>query len=247
MEEKCCRKKIVSSGIVQKETLAWLADVFSKARVQHKAVIVFMHHGVLEHYPKNKAYMPHYVLENNNEVASFFAKNGVRLVFTGHFHAQDITQKKFAEYKAALYDIETGSLITTPCAYRTVTIRNDQVAEIRSATVESIAGVNNFPEYKKKFIYDATCVIAEKELKKFHMNAHDRACIEPQIAGAYMAHLRGDEVMPPQPVSNRGMGIIGRMITAYQKGRIIAWWNDLPPADNSIDVNLKNGELVPHK
>jgi len=47
-------------------------------------------------------------------------KAGIRLIFTGHYHANDIVE--FTNDGKTLYDIQTGSLVTPPYSYRIMTL-----------------------------------------------------------------------------------------------------------------------------
>ena len=46
---------------------------------------------------------------------------GLRIMFTGHYHANDITSR--IDGDKTLYDIETGSMVTAPIPYRIITIK----------------------------------------------------------------------------------------------------------------------------
>ena len=45
---------------------------------------------------------------------------GIRLIFTGHYHANDIVD--FTNEGKTLTEIQTGSLVTPPCPYRIMTL-----------------------------------------------------------------------------------------------------------------------------
>nr|MCR5484635.1 hypothetical protein [Clostridiales bacterium] len=69
-------------------------------------------------------------------LATLLADSGVKYVFTGHLHANDITSSRSLKGNV-IYDIQTGALITAPCAYRTVTF-SDSGVEIKSEYVKKI-------------------------------------------------------------------------------------------------------------
>ncbi len=73
-------------------TYKWIEDRLAEAAKANKAVIVMMHHGVVEHYPGQAKNYPEYLVDNYKEVGRMFAAYNVRMVFTGHYHAQNIAE-----------------------------------------------------------------------------------------------------------------------------------------------------------
>lgn len=75
-------------------------------------------------------------LTNWQEAANKLADAGVDLIFTGHMHAQAVT-----EYTSPggnkITDVQTGCFVGCPCAYRKVTFKeSNTVADIKSYTIE---------------------------------------------------------------------------------------------------------------
>lgn len=67
------------------------------------------------------------------KTAQTFADAGLDLIFTGHMHAQAITDYTTPKGNT-ITDVQTGSFVGCPCAYRKITI-NDDKAEIKSFTI----------------------------------------------------------------------------------------------------------------
>ena len=65
--------------------------------------------------------------------ANQFADAGLDLIFTGHMHAQAVTEY-VTENGNKITDVQTGCFVGCPCAYRKVTIK-DSTADIRSYTI----------------------------------------------------------------------------------------------------------------
>lgn len=65
--------------------------------------------------------------------ANQFADAGLDLIFTGHMHAQAVTEY-VTENGNKITDVQTGCFVGCPCAYRKVTI-NDSTADIKSYTI----------------------------------------------------------------------------------------------------------------
>jgi hypothetical protein len=68
-----------------------------------------MHHSLMDHHP-----LVHegFTLEDDAALRELFASLGVRLVLTGHIHAQDISRRPTAA--APIYDIATSALSVYP-------------------------------------------------------------------------------------------------------------------------------------
>lgn len=62
-----------------------------------------------------------------------FADAGLDLIFTGHMHAQAVTEY-VTENGNKITDVQTGCFVGCPCAYRKVTIK-DSTADIKSYTI----------------------------------------------------------------------------------------------------------------
>ncbi|MBU2455784.1 MAG: metallophosphoesterase, partial [Proteobacteria bacterium] len=133
----------VTDGAFSVQTLEWIETQLILAKKQKKAVIAFLHHGITEHYPANEKYYGQYVVDQSDAVSRLFAAYDVHLVFTGHFHAQDITKKTFPDSDDFVFDIETGSLVTAPCPYRIVQFSNGHTASIKSSFIEKIPSREN--------------------------------------------------------------------------------------------------------
>lgn len=65
--------------------------------------------------------------------ANQFADAGLDLIFTGHMHAQAVTEY-VTENGNKITDVQTGCFVGCPCAYRKVTIK-DSAADIKSYTI----------------------------------------------------------------------------------------------------------------
>ena len=76
-----------------------------------------MHHGLVEHMLYQSTLMPDYLIDDWKNNAEILADSGLKVIFTGHFHSNDITL--LTTHKGnKIYDIETGSLAGYPFPYR---------------------------------------------------------------------------------------------------------------------------------
>jgi 3',5'-cyclic AMP phosphodiesterase CpdA len=234
----------LTDGAFSASTLAWIESQLILAKKENKAVLAFMHHGIMEHYPANEKFYGQYLVDDAETVSALLAAYGVRLVFTGHYHAQDVTKKEFKDSGEFIFDIETGSLATAPCPYRVVEIRNGHRAVIKSVFIDAIPSMKDkFAGYARDFVFNGTITMANASLDKYWVSKKQQPLITGQVAQAYCAHLRGDEKKPDPVINPEGFGIWLRFIAWMQKDLIDGWWTDLPPQDNDLTIDLATGAV----
>jgi len=228
-------------GAYAPQTFPWIERMLMRSIKEGKAVIVFQHHGILEHYPYNKKFYSDYMVDDFERDGNMLSRFGVDLVFSGHFHAQDITSKTFDNPRRVIYDIETGSLVTAPCPYRLVAIDANQKAVIESRFITAIPSrPDDFTAYAADYVYNMTIKLADAKLTGYKVNEPDRNKINPQVARAYMSHLNGDEKMRAV-IDTDGLGWWAKFVMFMQANLLYGWTTDLPPADNRLIIDLAAG------
>jgi len=234
------KEEFSEAGGIYPRTLEWIKKVLARAKEQKKAVIAMMHHGLLEHYRGNKKFYGSYIIEDNEKISSLLMEHGVNVVFTGHFHSQDIALKKAqGNY---LYDIETGSLVTYPCPFRIVTIDSNQRMEIRSKSITATATHTTFfLEHAFAQSYNAAEQLAMKTLKKWWISQKDAELLAPQIVNAFTAHGTGNEEKPGDILNLQGVGLWGRIVMLFKKPLLEGLWEQSPPPDNNLSIDLETG------
>lgn len=240
--ENTMDKAPIVSGIFYDETLSWIEEILIKANEEGNAVMAVMHHGIVEHYKGNEKYYSEYLLDNYKKIGEMLAFYNVRLVFTGHYHANDITFHKYDNGKF-LYDVETGSLLTYPSPYRFVSITNGN-ADIRTMHVENIPSMTNFKEYAKEYTKNGVETLARGIMNSYKVKEKDQDLLVPYVGNVFIAHYKGDEQAPSleEQLPKFGeLGIMGKLILLNRKELILGLWNDLAPSDNDVVLNLKNG------
>ena len=206
------------------------------ARQQGKSVIAFMHHGVTEHYTGQSLAHSEYLIDGWRNVSKTLADEGLKLVFTGHYHASDITRTVRDDEGPSLLDVETGSLVTYPSPMRIVSLHNDR-ASIHTEYVTRITYNTNrmpFPQYARKYLRDGILAMAELSLMKdFGLSMAEAALVAPHLADGFMAHYAGDEQITPQAeVFIQALIQSGDPTKSYLGMMLESLWTDLPPADN---------------
>ncbi|MDD9301195.1 MAG: metallophosphoesterase [Desulfobacter sp.] len=232
----------ITGGAFSKQTLAWIEAQLIEAKQENKAVIIIQHHGIMAHYPSNKKFYGEYIVDEDEAVASLFAAYHVPMVFTGHFHAQDITRKQVKDQY--IFDIETGSLVTAPCPYRKIELSQGYRAQITSQSIGAIPSMGKgFAAHADQYVTEGTKKLADKALAKYKVSQDQSDLINHQIAKAYMAHLKGDEIMPGTYLDTEEFGLWLKFIAWMQKDLIHGWWFDLPPQDNNLVIHLDTGKV----
>ena len=235
-----------TDGRFSQETVGWLEMVLQQSIKQRKSVIALMHHGVVEHFSSQEKHYGEYIIDDYENVSEMLALYNVRLVFTGHFHAQDIARFSTGEDKF-LFDIETGSLVTYPSPVRYVQIGKDQRMVVRSHFIQSLPSLEregiDFPSYSEEFVREGIISIAVGIMKDLGVRPEEAERISPRVADAVVAHYLGDETFPGgEMLPKKNIGLVGRMVISNRRDLVEGLWNDPPPADNNIAIDLTTGE-----
>lgn len=238
----------VTGGRFSPETLAWITGMLEEAAAGGKSVIAAMHHGILEHYAGQKKFHSEYVIDDYQTVSRLFAEYGVRLVFTGHYHAQDVTAGRWDTEAGPrfLFDIETGSLVTPPNPFRLVEITADQRLIVESRFIDSIPSrPSGFLAYAEDYLATGLEEVVFATLRGYRVSRRSSRIVAPQVTAAIAAHYAGDETPPSVLLDLKGVGLWGRFVARTQRYFLEGLWNDLEPPDNELAIDLKYGTWEP--
>lgn len=139
-------------GCLDTQQFDWLQQTL--AEVKDELVLVMIHHNVIEHLPgqNSNPLGRRYMLDNAPQLLELLQQYGVKLIFTGHLHVQDIAQWQ------GIYEITTGSLVSYPHPYRVIQISsNDQnqlTIKIESDFVTAVPNWPNLPETSRQWMSD---------------------------------------------------------------------------------------------
>jgi hypothetical protein len=228
-----------AKGAINPLTLAWVQEKMVEANENNITVLAMMHYGILEHYTGQKNLEPLISKSNDNAVALMNA--GIRLIFTGHYHASDIVD--FANEGKTLTDIQTGSLVTPPYSYRIMRL-DDNFINIDTRRVTyvrtGIHGYMNFLKYSDViftsrinsfFMYYGSYL-----QKVYGIPVEQLPLAVPFLTKAFKAYFAGDERL--NPVEREKIEVLGQSVpTALPL--LNSWWTDLSPRDNKIHIMLK--------
>lgn len=227
----------VTNGAFSPETLLWIETIAAEAHQKGKRMIAFMHHGIVEHYKGQNRFYGEYLVDDYKKISKKFANLGINVVFTGHYHSQDITLRQMSNGNF-IYDIQTGSLVTYPCPVREVRTQNNMM-HVSSIFIDKIAShPTGFIDFSKEYVHSGIAGIAEKTLISYKLKPEEAAKLSGQVADAFLAHYEGDETVPEQYLDLDGVGLWGRMIILFKRKLIVGLYNDLPPEDNDVIFSL---------
>ncbi len=228
----------VGGKLTQSEEV-WLEGVLDKASRQGNAVIVMEHHGIVEHWDGQSKLHPDYLVQDYKHVGQLLASYQVRLAFSGHYHAQDITAGDFGQY-GSLTDIETGSLITPPCPIRFCTIANNNLTVQSMTIIDKLRPGTDFAKQGQDFVTKTIYDEAITTLKKYFVSGSDADIIANAVCAAFNAHYSGDENASLRPAFDENkLSLWGRIVYSQEKYVLDGLWKDLPPADNNCTISLK--------
>lgn len=113
--------------------MQWALDEIRKAHESGNYIFAIMHYPLLPFSPVMRL-IDDAKITDWEKRATEFANAGLDLIFTGHMHAQAVTDYTTAEGNTVT-DVQTGCFVGCPCAYRKVTFCDDKV-NIESFTIE---------------------------------------------------------------------------------------------------------------
>ena len=143
-------------GMISDDLLDWIKTQLGKCEQAGVTVIAGMHHPLLTHNTTSETEFitdrvqiqsgdSGYTADVNNTLVKTLADAGLRWVFTGHMHENDIASYTTASGNT-IYDLETGGLVAYPAPYRMVeatrTQNDDKIEEeleVSSVSVEQAA------------------------------------------------------------------------------------------------------------
>ena len=230
----------IVSGEIKEETMGWIEEKLQYARENNITVLSMMHHGIVEHYIGEQQLDYGYVTDNYLTDGPRLLAKGLKVMFTGHYHANDIAMLG-SESGDVLFDIETGSLVTPPSPFRIITL-SDNGMDINTKRITSVNCTIplgfSFTRYSDQFLITHLDVYFAAYLNGIYGVPEDVAAyIAPQFRNAMMAHYAGDEKI--KPTDQAADDWIGTNVSPILGGALQSLWYDLPPADNQLKISIK--------
>ncbi len=234
-----------AGGMFSARTLEWIEGVLSRAARENVAVLAMMHHGVVEHFKGQERYFGDYLVKDWRDVSALLAAYHVRVVFTGHFHAQNIALKEW-ENGRFLYDVETGSLVTDPDPVRDIEIDLAQRMVIHSSFITSLpsfaATGRDFRDFSRANLREGIRANSYKLLRRYLVPSEEAALLSGQIAEAFAAHFEGDgRFVGTEKLKRTGLSFMGSIIVASRGDLVEGLWDKVGPPDNDVAIDLSTG------
>lgn len=223
-------------GLIKEGTMTWIQDKLAEAKKKNITVLAMMHHGIMEHYTGQNDLDPGYVTDNWQTNADKLIDAGLRVLFTGHYHANDITSR--AKGDNILFDIETGSLVTPPSPFRMISMNpNSMNIETKHITSIDVPGLD-FVTYSNLFLTGHLDGIFTYLLSHspYYVPPATAASIAPLYRNALMAHYAGDEHITPaeQAQDDYVTGLSAQLGIVLHN-----FWTDLSPSDNQYILDMR--------
>ena len=226
-----------TGGKLSESTLNWALSQARAAIDAGRRPIGMMHHGIDSHTAVQPQFFPEYLVDNYQTVSQKLADAGIGLVFTGHFHSQDVSVIETSN-KKKLYDMETGSLLTYPSPIRFVTLDGADVT-YSSTPIESVSGIANFTTYSQNYLMQGLEALVPGMLKAVNSSLTDKTATDTAnteipgsgglTVGKFMAAC-----MAKHYVGNETPGDYKAIITALQS------YNSGDEATNALYKTLGN-------
>lgn len=192
-----------TGGAFSNETLNWVLGQIKAAVQAGRRPIGMMHHGLVPHTAVQPVMFSEYLVKDYQTVAATLADAGMNVVFTGHFHSQDVSSIT-TDKGNVLYDVETGSLVTSPCPIRYVTLAEDSFSYTTDHVTE-VAGYGNFQQHAADFLQTGmtglVSALLPNALQALGMtDAQIEAlcqnnALKSLLVGGFIAHYAGDETI----------------------------------------------------
>lgn len=225
----------VTAGRIRPQTMQWARSILRDAKEKGITVLGMMHHGLVEHLPYQSAFFSDYLVEEWEHHAEILADAGMRLIFTGHFHANDITRYTSPSGNN-IYDIETASLAQYPFAWRIMTLDGDCL-RVDSRFVTSLPDNDHLEEESRQRLETVGRRVAEARLKGLGFPLPDEllSVLTDLVVKLYLMHVRGDET--PDPELLRAVRTFASLLG--NEADMSEFSFDFPPEDNRVAIRLK--------
>ncbi|OJV37828.1 MAG: hypothetical protein BGO33_07740 [Bacteroidia bacterium 43-41] len=224
----------VSGGRIISSTMDWALDILREAKAKNITVLGMMHHGLVEHMPYQSAFFAEYLIEEWKKNAGILADAGLKVMFTGHFHSNDISLFTSPSGNT-IYDVETASLAVYPFAYRTMELVDGKLS-IDTHFVTSVSGNPELAAQSRSRLETITLRVAKNRIKNLGISfpVQTEDVLIKLIAKMNLMHVRGDEA-PDEEMKEairEFAGLLGSEETDSD------FQLDFPPADNRLVIDL---------
>lgn len=227
--------KSITGGRLLPETMDWAIDILEEAKDKGIIVMGMMHHGLVEHLPYQATFFPQYLIDDWEKNADILADAGLKVVFTGHFHANDITMRTSSAGNV-IYDVETASLAQYPFAYRLIELA-DSGLSINTRFVTSLPNNPDLAEIYRDKLETISRRIIKKRLEDLGIPMSQGAIesLTDMIVELSLNHVKGDEKMVPE--MKKAIRSFAEQLESEID--VDSFSLDFPPEDNHVVIPLE--------
>lgn len=229
-------------GRIRQETMQWIKVQMEEAKKNNITVLGLMHHNLIKHFDRQTEITPTALIDNWEAHADSLANWGLKIMFTGHNHANDITVRD--RPGGTIYDIQTGTIVSSTSPYRLCILKNKELSistnYITSIPV-SIPGNLSFTEYAHKDVSDALEKLFANVILAspvFNIPPELRPVVAPIASRAFVSYLTGDEKL--LPYEKQKINYLKNILPEpdYTINAIQSLWTDLEPKDIKWHIKL---------
>ena len=112
-----------TGGNITPGLMAWALAEMADAKSRGETVIGMTHHSIVEHFDIEPSMFYGFIMDNWLETAETLADAGMKYVFTGHMHMNNIAAQT-SDSGNTIYDCQTASLTGFPNSFREVRFDN---------------------------------------------------------------------------------------------------------------------------
>ena len=258
----------ITAGSLSNKQQKWINKQIQDAKNKKMIVLGMMHHGIVPHFSTEPKMFKGFVIEKYDVLQKKFSKRGLQVMFTGHFHSQDIAGQYFEKDRYML-DIETGSLVSDPIPIRFVELTPDrQALKINSQRITDVAystpEFKTFADYakynqaagaKQLFLQLATGLFLQQnpnptDPKQAAIAATNLAATKIEgipiidlFQQATKAHYQGDEAIDEKTKERiQLLANSNEPVPKLMGENMLAMAVDTPPVDNNLTIDLRTGK-----
>lgn len=145
--ELCTGKKYLEGDL-----LNWVNSQVKECTAAGDIPLLMMHYDLIEKYDMQSTIMGGNFLDGGEKLAESFADLGVRYIFTGHSHANDISSLT-TKAGNTVYEVCTGSLVLHGSPIRHAKLSGEDCS-IRTVFPRSIEGIDDYQAFCRSYYYD---------------------------------------------------------------------------------------------
>ncbi len=236
----------LTDGRLSDATYQWIREKLAEAKTQQITVFGLAHHGLIEHYQGQSVMFPEYLIDDWQNKSPELASLGLKVFFSGHFHAQDVVKMDGAN-GSFMFDVETGSLVTWPVPYRTMKYTANNKLVLQTHHLTSLPGYPDFQNFAMQDLQMGMDTLIKLQLMSppYNLSYEETQMLAPLAVSGFMAFYHGDEAIDPATLA-----AIQQLIDSGEPGAtlgmsILSMYTDTAPGDQDIEIDLSSGVVTP--